>query len=113
MLANAIDLPLTFSTQPATYIQSEWNKTTNASYDALLTKYGLNGYRSNNSVLSINLSVGSRVIQRSEMANYQPKTALGKRLFALRQAHISKGGRLLNAAEIDEELKLRRGGVNA
>lgn len=51
--------------------------------------------------------------EHNELVNYQPKTALGKRLFALRQAHIAKGGRLLNAAEIDEELKLRRGGVNA
>lgn len=113
MLANSIDLSPVMWIQPATYIQSDWRRTKNSSYDAPLTKFDLNSYRPNNSVLSIKLSVSSRVIQRSEIANYQPKTALGKRLFALRQAHIAKGGRLLNAAEIDEELKLRRGGVNA
>ncbi|QSR89279.1 hypothetical protein IT6_03070 [Methylacidiphilum caldifontis] len=43
--------------------------------------------------------------------DYHPRTELGKRLLALRQAYVASGGRLLSADEIDEELYLRRGRV--
>lgn len=43
---------------------------------------------------------------------FRPKTGLGKRLLALRQAYVASGGRLVSAAELDDELRQRRGGVD-
>ncbi len=43
------------------------------------------------------------------MHRYQPKTALGKRLIAIREQAIAKGLRLLNSDEIIEEIRRRRG----
>jgi len=45
------------------------------------------------------------------LPNYQPKTELGEKLLALRRAYIEKGGRLLSADELEEELRARRGRV--
>ncbi len=44
--------------------------------------------------------------------SFQPRTELGKRLWALRQAYVQSGGQLLSAEGLEEELRLRRGGVN-
>jgi hypothetical protein len=43
---------------------------------------------------------------------YMPRTELGKKLLALRQAYVANGGRLLSADALDEELHSRRGGVS-
>ena len=45
----------------------------------------------------------------TEKRAYLPKTALGKRLMALRNQAIAKGLPLLNASEIVEEIRRRRG----
>ena len=44
-----------------------------------------------------------------ERQTYQPKTALGKKLMALRNQAIAKGLRLLDADGIAEEVRRRRG----
>ncbi|MDR2452591.1 MAG: hypothetical protein LBE85_12715 [Candidatus Accumulibacter sp.] len=40
---------------------------------------------------------------------YRPRTALGKRLLALRRAYVGKGGALLDDAALEAEIKRRRG----
>jgi|GEM_PF-6140924 len=45
--------------------------------------------------------------------NYKPRTELGRRLVALRHAYLSKGGRLLSADALEEEVRSRRGGVES
>ncbi len=50
-------------------------------------------------------------LRQDSLPDYRPKTELGKRLLALRRSYIANGGRLLSAEELDEELRLRRGGV--
>ena len=47
----------------------------------------------------------------TEKHKYQPKTALGERLMALRNQAIAKGLTLLDADEIIEEVRRRRGEV--
>jgi hypothetical protein len=46
---------------------------------------------------------------QDSMSDYQPKTKLGKELLALRQSYLASGGKLLSPAELDEEMRLRRG----
>ena len=43
--------------------------------------------------------------------NYLPRTALGKKLLAIRKAFIASGGELLDDAELDAQIEARRGGV--
>jgi hypothetical protein len=50
--------------------------------------------------------------RKDSLSDYQPKTELGKRLLALRQAYVVSGGRLLSAEALDEEVRSRRGGVD-
>jgi hypothetical protein len=49
--------------------------------------------------------------RKDSQPDYQPRTELGKRLLALRQAFIESGGQLLSAEALDQELRIRRGGV--
>ena len=42
---------------------------------------------------------------------YQPRTGLGRELWALRQKIVASGEPLLNAEEIEREVARRRGGV--
>ena len=49
--------------------------------------------------------------QEDMLLDYRPRTELGEKLLALRRAYIAKGGRLLSAGELEEELRSRRGGV--
>lgn len=52
-------------------------------------------------------------VPRQDWAHaFQPRTGLGMRLLALRQAYVAGGGRLVSAAELDDELRQRRGGVD-
>lgn len=43
---------------------------------------------------------------------YQPRTAFGVRLLALRNAYVHGGGELLSIEELDDELRARRGSVS-
>ncbi len=43
--------------------------------------------------------------------DYLPKTLLGIRLLALRRAYVANGGRLINAEQLDGEMRIRRGGA--
>ena len=43
---------------------------------------------------------------------YLPRTALGKKLMALRCAYIESGGALFGETEIETELRTRCGGVD-
>jgi len=43
---------------------------------------------------------------------YQPRTEIGRLALAARRAHLKSGGKLLNAAEINDEVQERRGGVS-
>jgi len=49
--------------------------------------------------------------QEDMLPDYRPRTELGENLLALRRAYIEKGGRLLSAGELEEELRSCRGGV--
>jgi hypothetical protein len=40
---------------------------------------------------------------------YCPRTVLGKRLLALRRAYVMRGGKLLDDAALDAEIRRRRG----
>ncbi len=51
-------------------------------------------------------------LRKDALPDYQPRTELGKRLLALRQAYVASGGRLLPADALEEELRSRRGGVS-
>lgn len=65
-------------------------------------------YQAGNALTTAPQSVLPR---QDSLPDYRPKTDLGKRLLALRRAYVENGGRLLSAEELDEELRLRRGGV--
>lgn len=60
------------------------------------------------------LTTGSHVSAEREdwLVGFQPRTGLGKKLLALRLAYIARGGRLMSAAALDDELRQRRGGVD-
>jgi len=45
----------------------------------------------------------------SEKPKFMPRTELGKRLWARRQAYIASGGKLINWDELDRELAERKG----
>jgi hypothetical protein len=65
-------------------------------------------YEAGNALTTAPRNVGLR---KDSLSDYQPRTELGKRLLALRQAYVTSGGRLLSADALDEELRSRRGGV--
>lgn len=48
----------------------------------------------------------------TEKRRYQPRTALGEKLIAIREQAMAKGLRLLDADEIVEEVRLRRGEIS-
>lgn len=49
--------------------------------------------------------------REASLGEFRPRTELGRKLLALRQAYVAGGGELLSAAALDEELRQRRGGV--
>lgn len=60
------------------------------------------------------LTTGSRVLSKDEgwIVGFQPRTELGKKLLALRQAYVASGGKLMSVTALDDELRHRRGGVD-
>jgi hypothetical protein len=51
-------------------------------------------------------------LSKQEKANrWKPKTVWGKKLAALRAAHVASGAKLLTPEEILEEIRERRGGL--
>lgn len=58
----------------------------------------------------INAVTMARPLTDSVSRDYLPRTLLGKRLLALRRAYVANGGRLINAEQLDGEMKIRRGG---
>jgi len=66
------------------------------------------GYEAGNA-----LTTGSYVSSKGEdlLNGFHPRTELGKKLLALRQAYVASGGRLMSAAVLDDELRHRRGSV--
>ena len=44
---------------------------------------------------------------------YCPRTALGRKLMALRYSYIENGGTLFDETKIEAELHIRRGGADA
>jgi Arc/MetJ-type ribon-helix-helix transcriptional regulator len=50
-------------------------------------------------------------LTQGEPPPWQPKTALGRKLNALRTAHVASGAKLLTADEVAEEIRQRRGGL--
>ena len=49
----------------------------------------------------------------TEEPGYQPRTELGRELWALRQKIVASGEPLLDAEEIDREVARRRGGIES
>jgi hypothetical protein len=47
---------------------------------------------------------------RKERLSYTPKTALGEKLFAIRERIVAGGAHLLSWEEIEKEVAARRGG---
>lgn len=66
-------------------------------------------YEAGNALTTALQNVGLR---KDSLPDYQPRTELGKRLLALRQAYVASGGPLLSADALDDELRSRRGGVS-
>ena len=66
-------------------------------------------YEAGNALTTALQNVGLR---KDSLPDYQPRTDLGKRLLALRQAYVASGGRLLSADALDDELRSRRGGIS-
>ena len=56
-------------------------------------------------------SAVSEKLARQPACEWKPKTAMGKRLLALRAKFIRSGGELLDSEGIANELKQRRGGL--
>jgi len=50
-------------------------------------------------------------LERLERPAWKPKTALGRKLAALRKSYIAAGGELLDADGIEVERRERRGGL--
>jgi len=66
------------------------------------------GYRAGSALTTARQHFGR---QEDMLPDYRPRTELGEKLLALRRAYIEKGGRLLSAGELEEELRSCRGGV--
>ena len=66
------------------------------------------GYRAGSALTTARQHFGH---QEDMQPDYRPRTELGEKLLALRRAYIEKGGRLLSAGELEEELRSCRGGV--
>lgn len=60
---------------------------------------------------ALTITLTSIEVREDPLRGYKPRTELGKRLLALRQAYVAGGGRLLTAGELEEDLRSRRGGV--
>lgn len=60
------------------------------------------------------LTTGSLAPLKGEdwIVGFQPRTGLGKKLLALRQAYVVGGGKLMSPTALDDELRHRRGGVD-
>jgi len=67
------------------------------------------GYRAGSALTTARQHFGH---QEDMLPDYRPTTELGEKLLALRRAYIEKGGRLLSAGELEEELRSCRGGVD-
>jgi hypothetical protein len=64
------------------------------------------GYRAGSALTTAPQNFGR---QEDMLPDYRPRTELGEKLLALRRAYIEKGGRLLSAGELEEELRCRGG----
>jgi len=51
-------------------------------------------------------------LEREPAPKWRPKTATGRKLLKLRNQFLSRGGELLDADGIAEELRQRRGGLS-
>ena len=58
---------------------------------------------------SLTVDMGGGSSAEEPTIAYQPRTALGKRLLALRASYLNHGGKLLSADALDEEMRTRRG----
>jgi hypothetical protein len=60
------------------------------------------------------VTTGSHVSLKGEdwTVGFQPRTGLGKKLLALRQAYVASGGQLMSATALDDALRHLRGGVD-
>jgi hypothetical protein len=50
-------------------------------------------------------------LERESLTAWRPKTATGRKLLKLREQFLAKGGELLDAEGIANELRQRRGGL--
>jgi hypothetical protein len=50
-------------------------------------------------------------LERESLPAWRPKTATGRKLLKLREQFLAKGGELLDAEGIANELRQRRGGL--
>ena len=50
-------------------------------------------------------------LERHKSSRWKPRTAFGKKLLALREQDVTRGGKLLFLEEIREEIRERRGGL--
>ncbi|MDR0563322.1 MAG: hypothetical protein LBG78_00095 [Azoarcus sp.] len=67
-------------------------------------------YRQTNA--SIDILLWTTQCESIRPDSYQPHTAFGAKLMALRRAYIEKGGKLLDEKELERELRIRRGGID-
>lgn len=83
-------------------------KNATCSWESWRSELSAVGYKPGTALTTALQSVGLR---KDLLLDYQPRTELGKRLLALRQAYVARGGELLSADALDEELRSRRGGI--
>ncbi len=70
---------------------------------------GTSPIRRGNALVSVR--IGLPAVHDPILDRYRPRTDLGDKLLALRRAYIERGGHLLTWDEINEEVRMRRGGV--
>jgi len=66
-------------------------------------------FSSVNATTDVRYHIGDEITKSQN--EYHPKTALGKRLMALRRAYIANGGVLLDDGELEVENDTLRGGL--
>jgi hypothetical protein len=54
----------------------------------------------------------SEKLAREPVPSWRPKTATGRKLLKLRNQFLAQGGELLDADDISQELRERRGGLS-
>lgn len=109
MLALALSLPPQILEQPTLSVTLEWPALPHPHASAW--DLDVSAFR-DGPINSVTSGLWPDRLGQHLTAVYQPRTALGVRLLALRNAYVRGGGALLSVEALDDELRARRGGVS-